>query len=327
MSRYLSDLDLAVLATMLSHADPLPAHALGRAVNASPHDAAAAIERLAHAGCRFDHHPQHGSRLIDAALSCWSEFVESRRRRRFGRRTLVYRRTASTQDVARRLVAGAADPGDFDGYLVVADHQTAGRGRLGRTWQSRPGDQLLLTAVIADQPHPTDRLMLAAAVAVSRSIETFLPRPVELRWPNDLYLDHAKLAGILVETLSGAALVGIGINVHASPPQAAVGYPTVALSTQTPPVDRLTLLDRLAEHLTDAMTWTDDRLTDHWRRRAGLLQRRVTAQVDGRQLTGRVIDIDPTHGLVFEVERGPIVTLPAASTSIRPIACISSIQP
>jgi len=322
MGRYLTDLDLSVLEAMLDAASPMPAYALSRTVHASPHAAAAAIERLTAAGCRFDHHPQHGSRLLETSLGCWSDFLECRRRRRFGRRTLVYRRTASTQEVARQLIAGAAESGDFDGYLVAADHQTAGRGRLGRTWRSRPGDQLLVTAIIADRPHPTDRLMLTAAVAVSRCVESFTGRPVELRWPNDVYVDRAKLAGMLVETLGGAALVGIGLNVRGSPPHAVAGYPTTHLRRRLEHVDRLAALDRLAEALTETMNWPDDRLADHWRRRAGLLQQRVTVDVDGRQLTGRVIDIDPKDGLVFEVERGPIVTLPAASTSIRPVARI-----
>jgi len=322
MTRYLESDDLDVLQALLEADQPLPAHALSRATHLPAAQVSTALTRLAHAGCALDRHPQHGTRLIEASLNCWSEYIESRSHR-FGRRTLVYRRTASTQDIARRLIAGAADPADFDGYLVTADHQTAGRGRLGRQWRSRPGDQLLLTAVLADRAHPTDRLMLAAAVAVSRCVETWLARPVELRWPNDVYVRGAKLAGMLVEAVSGAALVGIGINTRHAPDASHIGYAATALHDHAGPVDRLALLARLADALSDAMQWTDDALTDYWRDRAGLLQQRVTVVSDGRELTGRVVDIDPSHGLVFEVERGPIVMLPAASTSVTAAAGVA----
>jgi len=181
MNRFLTQSDLSVLRALLAAEAPLPIHGLSHAAGVSVDAAATAIHHLAEAGCEIDRHPQHGHRLTDASIECWSDYIEAARMRRFGRRVLVYRRTASTQDVARHLIAGVAQPGDFDGYVIAADHQTAGRGRLGRTWHSRTGDQLLLTAIVADTPHPPDRLMLAAAVAVSRCVESFIGRSVELR--------------------------------------------------------------------------------------------------------------------------------------------------
>jgi BirA family biotin operon repressor/biotin-[acetyl-CoA-carboxylase] ligase len=316
MNRLLSQDDLVVLRVLLHAEAPLSVHALSHAAEVSIETATAAISRLSDAGCRFDRHPQHGHKLLTTGIECWSDYLESADMLRFGRRVSVYRQTSSTQDAARRLIAGIAVAGQFDGHIIAADHQTAGRGRLGRTWLSQPGEQLLLTAIVADTPHPPDRLMLATAVAVSRCVERLRSRPVELRWPNDVYINDAKLAGILVETVSGAALVGIGVNVANSPSAHAGNYSMTSLNAIGPRVDRLAVLEQLCESLSGALELPDDSLAESWRSRSGLGQQRVTLRADGRELIGRVLDIDPSHGLIVEIERGPVVTLPAASTSI-----------
>ena len=294
----------------------MPIHALSHAAEVSIETATATIGRLSDAGCRFDRHPQHGQTLLTTGIECWSDYLESADLSRFGRRVSVYRQTSSTQDVARRLIAGTERTAELDGHIIVADHQTAGRGRLGRAWLSQPGEQLLLTAIVADAPHPPDRLMLATAVAVSQCMERLLSRPVELRWPNDVYINDAKLAGILVETVSVASLVGIGVNVANSPSGHANNYSMTSLNAVAPRVDRLAVLEQLCESLSRSLTLSDDALAEMWRSRSGLRQQRVTLRADGRELIGRVIDIDPSHGLIVEIERGPVVTLPAASTSI-----------
>lgn len=125
--------------------------------------------------------------------------------------------TASTLDVAHRL----ADDGCRSGTLVIANHQTAGRGRSGGKWTSPAARGLWLTLV--ERPVDTtgqEVLALRVGLRAARALDRFAPEPVRLKWPNDLYLDDKKLAGILIEArwresrLEWVA-IGVGVNVMA----------------------------------------------------------------------------------------------------------------
>src|SRR4030088_3055898 len=101
------------------------------------------------------------------------------------------------------------------GSVVVADHQTAGRGggRRGRSWEAPPGSGLFVTFVL----EPSPIIVFAAGVAAAEACG----RGVQLKWPNDLVLDDRKLGGILAEIRNDHALVGIGINLSWAPEGAA----------------------------------------------------------------------------------------------------------
>ena len=126
-----------------------------------------------------------------------------------GRPRVHYRVADSTNERARALAAEGAP----HGTLITADEQTAGRGRQGRTWVAPAGAALLMSLVLRE---PREALPLAAAVAVCEA----LPVEAEIKWPNDIWLHKAKLAGILVEgrPQEGWAVLGIGVNVHEAPP-------------------------------------------------------------------------------------------------------------
>jgi BirA family biotin operon repressor/biotin-[acetyl-CoA-carboxylase] ligase len=158
---------------------------------------------------------------------------------------------ASTQDVARELEIGA---------VVVADHQTAGRGRLDRRWEAPPGTALLASFVLA----PSPVLSLAAGVAAAEACRG----GVRLKWPNDLLLGDRKVGGILVETTPQKAVCGVGINLTWAPEGAA------ALG-----VARDDLLQRLMDTLA---TWTavpSGVVLARWRELSATLGRRV--RIDG----------------------------------------------
>jgi BirA family biotin operon repressor/biotin-[acetyl-CoA-carboxylase] ligase len=125
--------------------------------------------------------------------------------------------TTSTLDVAHRLASSGAAPGS----LVIADHQTAGRGRSGGKWTSPAARGLWLTLI--ERPADTtglEVLALRTGLRAARSLDRFAPEPVRLKWPNDLYIDEQKLAGILIEArwregrLEWVA-IGMGVNVTA----------------------------------------------------------------------------------------------------------------
>ena len=132
-------------------------------------------------------------------------------------RVVAFDEIGSTLDVAHELgEAGAAS-----GTLVIADAQTAGRGRMRRSWRSERGAGLWLTFV--ERPAGDESLGVLAlrlALALAPALDRFAERPIRLKWPNDLYVDGKKLAGLLVEARWRAArldwlAVGIGINVRA----------------------------------------------------------------------------------------------------------------
>ena len=117
-----------------------------------------------------------------------------------GPQTVHLESVGSTQDVARELPLGS---------MVVADHQTAGRGRLEHRWEVPPGTALLVSFVLPRNP----LLSLAAGVAAAEACA----QGVRLKWPNDLLLGGRKVGGILVEATPTKAVCGIGINLTWAP--------------------------------------------------------------------------------------------------------------
>ncbi|HET7178013.1 MAG TPA: biotin--[acetyl-CoA-carboxylase] ligase, partial [Solirubrobacterales bacterium] len=122
-----------------------------------------------------------------------------------------FRITDSTNARARELAEGGA-PG---GTVVTADEQTAGRGRQGRSWTAPPGGALLYSAILRplDQRHLL--LPLAVPIAVCEAVEALRPGiECGIKWPNDVWLDRRKLAGVLIEAKpqDGWAVIGVGMN-------------------------------------------------------------------------------------------------------------------
>jgi BirA family biotin operon repressor/biotin-[acetyl-CoA-carboxylase] ligase len=125
--------------------------------------------------------------------------------------TLRLRSVDSTQAVALDL----AGQGAVHGTTVVAEHQTAGRGRRGRRWEDEPGASLLVSILLRPRLAPARRALLshAAAVAVAEALAGAAGVPARLRWPNDVLVGGRKVAGILLEGRDDVVAVGIGINV------------------------------------------------------------------------------------------------------------------
>ena len=154
---------------------------------------------------------------------------------------------STNSELMRRARLGQTGP-----VLLVAEQQTAGRGRLGREWQSRHGDSLTFSLGSMLAPVDWSGLSLAVGVCLAEALD---PR-IRLKWPNDLWLDDRKLGGILIETgSSGAgaggcryAVVGVGINI-VSRPWPGVSTPAAALQELLPGCGAENALARVAEPL------------------------------------------------------------------------------
>ncbi|MCX5661178.1 MAG: biotin--[acetyl-CoA-carboxylase] ligase [Planctomycetota bacterium] len=340
-------IDAELLDRLLRAAEPVAAEALARERGWPPDRVAREIERLRQAGCAVENHPQRGVRLVESSLECWADYLRWRDegRRRPGRIIQVFRSTASTQDLARRIVEAGGRRAD--GAVVLADEQSAGRGRLGRRWVAPPASAVLLTrACVAanGQAGPArgisvDRMMFATAVGVARAIEAATaPRPLDVRikWPNDLLVGEGKIAGVLVETFAMperdragerepglvAAIIGVGLNVSVLPEHLPADDPALrrrvtSLAMQGRPVDRLRVADCLVESLDEALDRAStEELLAEWRRRSTIFSQRVRLGSEGRIVQGQVIDIDPYEGLIVRSDDGQIVHLNAAKTTV-----------
>lgn len=192
----------------------------------------------------------------------------------------------STQEVARELPIGT---------VVVADHQSAGRGRLNRRWAAPPGTALLASFVLAPGPLLSLTCGVAAAEACGPDIR--------LKWPNDLLLEGRKLGGILVEVRSQKAIVGIGINLTAAPPGAArLGG------------SRDALLDRLITQIRRWESAGPDAVIGRWRQLSDTLGKRVRVELPSGTLEGLASDIDSSGALLVDgrpISAGDVIHLRA----------------
>ncbi|HWL39419.1 MAG TPA: biotin--[acetyl-CoA-carboxylase] ligase [Gemmatimonadaceae bacterium] len=134
-------------------------------------------------------------------------------------RVELFESVASTMDVAHRL-AGEGAPA---GTVVLADRQTAGRGRAGKSWVSAQGAGIWLTMI--ERPLSSsglEVLSLRAGLALAEALDRFAPEPIRLKWPNDLYVEGGKLGGILVEARwreQSVEWVAIGVGVNVRQPE------------------------------------------------------------------------------------------------------------
>ena len=142
-----------------------------------------------------------------------------------------YPTLTSTNDEARRLARAGAPGGTPDCIVVWSDAQTAGRGRQGRVWSSPPGN-MYLTALLRPDKRLADlpQMSFVTAIAVAETVACFAPNAdITLKWPNDVLVGGAKIAGILLETEIAATtsdtalLVGCGLNVSFAPEDARYG--------------------------------------------------------------------------------------------------------
>jgi BirA family biotin operon repressor/biotin-[acetyl-CoA-carboxylase] ligase len=200
-------------------------------------------------------------------------------------------RTGSTNDDARGLALAGAP----HGTLVSAAEQTAGRGREGRRWDAPPGSSLLCSLVLREPPA---LLSLRAGVAVADTIGEL----AKLKWPNDVWLDGRKVAGILVEARPRErwAVLGIGINVALAlddlPPDLRASAGTLGLDPSAIEPLLADLLERLGRRLGEPA----DALLGAWRERDALLGQAVSWS-DGQGVGG---GIDAQGRLVVETARG-----------------------
>ncbi|MHA6483925.1 biotin--[acetyl-CoA-carboxylase] ligase [Paenibacillus sp. strain BS8-2] len=176
------------------------------------------IKKLENAGYEFEASTKLGYRLLFEPDQWTHKHVERRlTTKTFGQVLTIEGEIESTQDLAR----AAAEQGAPEGYLVVAERQLSGRGRMGRSWISPFGKGIWMSMVLrpAVPIHCAPQLTLLAAVALCRSLKRSTGLPIGIKWPNDLLVDGRKISGILMESAVEDVrlkyiVAGIGISVN-----------------------------------------------------------------------------------------------------------------
>lgn len=233
-----------------------------------------------------------------------------------GSRVLYFQSIGSTNDVAAAL-AGA---GGAEGAVVIAEQQTAGRGRMGRRWFSPAAAGLYVSVVLApararvDPGRATMILTLAAGVALAEAVERATGLAPAIKWPNDLLVDRRKLAGILAEGVAASSgsvhsvVLGYGINVApaAYPPELASRATSLetelgrAVDAGVVCAESLASLSRVYARLLDG---DFDAILDDWRARApGCRGASVAWDTPAGERTGVTHGIDEAGALLVRVE-------------------------
>jgi BirA family biotin operon repressor/biotin-[acetyl-CoA-carboxylase] ligase len=236
--------------------------------------------------------------------------------------------TGSTNADAMEL----ARQGEAEGVVLVADHQVAGRGRLGRTWSAPPGSSLLVSILLRPPARVAESVTMAVGLAMAEAVEDRTGVVARLKWPNDLVVDAAdgtsrKVAGVLAEAdwparsaLSAgwsplppaervAVVVGIGVNVN-WPAELPVDLAEIAASLNHlagGDVDREALLvaflRRLDERYGALVSPGEDgrqRLVAEWRARSATIGRQVRIDLGADDVVGTAVDVDGAGRLVVE---------------------------
>jgi BirA family biotin operon repressor/biotin-[acetyl-CoA-carboxylase] ligase len=237
---------------------------------------------------------------------------------RIGREVIVFKSTSSTNDIAAEYAANKEN----DRLVIFAEEQTAGRGRAANKWLSAPSESILCSILLTDCPLNPELLCLTAAVAVAETIG----QAAKIKWPNDIFLNDKKVAGILLESKTydygPAYIIGIGINCHqrkdSFPPELRPIATSIDIETQTT-CSRISIARRLLvclDHQLETAQRDSIRIIDRWRELSIQLGHRITLIYNGRKFTGNCIGIDPQKGLILQLDTGAVRMFDAAHTTI-----------
>jgi BirA family biotin operon repressor/biotin-[acetyl-CoA-carboxylase] ligase len=321
------------------------------------------LDALLSFGFGIEQHPYRGAAYHGPAERlCPDQIEHGLRTRWIGRRIAVWNRVTSTNDLAARAGTSATN----DGLVILAEEQTAGRGRPGRSWTAPARSSLLMSVVLFPPARlaPAEPeaafgwawLTVLAAIAAAEVVVSWTGRDARIKWPNDVRVSGRKIAGILVERTpapgqpatarKGApasepgwgAVIGIGLNANLSrdgfPPELAARATSLQIERRGEPVDRSELARDLIGRLDHWYDLSRSRgahtLNTPWCARSEHLGRIVRVATPSASLIGRLIDLDVRLGLTLVPEPAPLERAAAGDApplTRLPLAEILSIEP
>lgn len=273
------------------------------------------VEALRHKGYRIDAIPARGYRLVEipdrvSAL----EVGPLLSTHDLGRTISYFEVLESTNATAYRM----ASEGAFHGEVVIAEQQTAGKGRRGRTWISPAGQNLYFSAILRPElpPQRAPELTLVAAVALAEILRESGAREAAIKWPNDVLIGGRKVAGILTELSADTervhfVIVGVGVNLNGRAedfPEELRPLATSLAAEREAPVPRAlftaALLTRL-EHWLDVHAEEGfDAIREAWKKLSVTLGQEVLVRTDRNEFRGMAEDIDDSGALLVKRSDG-----------------------
>jgi BirA family biotin operon repressor/biotin-[acetyl-CoA-carboxylase] ligase len=229
----------------------------------------------------------------------------------------------STNAYLRREARGGAP----EGVVAVADHQSAGRGRMDRRWESPAGASLLVSVLFRPAFDPSELHLCTAALALAaaEACRQVAGVGAVVKWPNDLLVGEAKLAGVLAEAefvdTSCAVVVGLGLNIDWAGPEGVGG--TCLNEWSSAPVDRDLLLDALLQALSSRRALLDSapgrrEVAAELRQRCATLGQRVRVELADQAVVGVALELDDAGHLVVETPTGTQTVAAGDVVHLRP---------
>jgi BirA family biotin operon repressor/biotin-[acetyl-CoA-carboxylase] ligase len=231
------------------------------------------------------------------------------RTRVFGRKIYTFASIDSTNNCAKAVAGCGAE----EGTVVLAEEQTAGRGRMGRSWIADPDKNLTFSVLLRPRvpPEHISLFSLYAAIAIAKAVEQLTGLTVECKWPNDLLIKGKKFSGILLEgaikqNAVDFVIIGIGVNVNQE------SFPTDFASRATSLLiesrkvvrrDQLfrEILVQLESHYTRIASHGPATVVPEWVGRSAMINQPVSVSLQGETITGVVKGVSPEGGLVLSV--------------------------
>lgn len=237
-----------------------------------------------------------------------------------------FQEIGSTNDEAFRLGMDGAP----EGTVVVANSQSAGKGRLQRSWFSPAGSNIYTSLILRPEFKPADtpRITIMAGLAAARTIETYCPRKTRIKWPNDILLDGKKVCGILAQMQAGQdkldfAVLGIGINVNIAteefPPE--IQNTATSIAAQTGAFHSrqdflITLYKNLSKWYKTLKLTGFEMIREEWLKMASLIGCEIQVKFLDEIIKGKALGIDERGALVMLDSKGKAVTILAGDASI-----------
>ena len=283
------------------------------------------LHRLKALGYVIEGEPRRGYRLVATPDKLLPEEILHGLGTKTLRGPIYHFETAiSTNDTAKVL----GTQGATEGTLVVAETQTAGRGRLGRYWLSPPGLGIYASVLLRPPLPPTElpQITLSTAVAVVRALTRAVGVTPGIKWPNDLILKGKKLGGILTEMETESdqiryLVVGMGLNVNNPdfPPELS-GTATSLLQEEERRFSRLAILQAWLEEFEALYTEFLDRgfpeILEEWKQYSVTLGKYVAVRQGPRQVEGLALEVAEDGALVLETARGEVVKVTSGEITV-----------
>jgi BirA family biotin operon repressor/biotin-[acetyl-CoA-carboxylase] ligase len=332
---------------------------LARSLQITPRRLLADIRELEEFGFGIECQPHRGVRFTEPATRLCVEQIEwELNTKTIGRRISVWRRTTSTNDLAARAATSCSN----DGLVVLAEEQTAGRGRRHRRWFAPPNSSVLMSVLVfpPQAVQSVTSLTALAAVAVADLLIESFKLPARIKWPNDIRVSGKKVCGILVEgivrgrtrrsndrtpaahsrpnSLAGqarkrkparATVIGIGINVNIPRSEFPAGLASPAMSLMElcgRALDRSELarlvIQRLDRLYQTALSGEMELIWSRWHELADLVGQLIQVERARDTLRGRLVEIRPPDAITLRVDSGKLLEL--STNQVRSISELAS---